>query len=73
MNNSETQMSVLEAAVSNLSINDVVDDHNPDLFAIVYAVDDVESFGEFIKATRIICGLFMFTLFFFGFFGPYKR
>ena len=48
VNNSETQMSVLESAVSDLSINDVVEDHNPDLFVMVYAVDDPESFGKFI-------------------------
>ena len=45
VNNSEAQMSVLEASVSDLS--DVVDDHNPDCFVIVYAVDDMESFGKF--------------------------
>ena len=49
MNNSETQMSVLEGAVSDLSITDVVEDHNPDIFVIVYAVDDPESFGKFIE------------------------
>ena len=53
VNNSETQMSVLEAAVSDLSINDVVEDHNPDLFVIVYAVDDTESFGKFIEVIII--------------------
>ena len=42
-------MSVLESAVSDLSINDVVEDHNPDLFVMVYAVDDPESFGKFIE------------------------
>ena len=45
VNNSEAQMSVLEASVSDLS--DMVDDHNPDCFVIVYAVDDMESFGKF--------------------------
>ena len=47
VNNSEAQMSVLEASVLDLSDSDVVDDHNPDCFVIVYAVDDMESFGKF--------------------------
>ena len=47
VNNSEAQMSVLEASGLDLSDSDVVDDHNPDCFVIVYAVDDMESFGKF--------------------------
>ena len=49
MNNSETQMSVLEASVSDLSITDVVEDHHPDVFVLVCAVDDPKSFGKFIE------------------------
>ena len=47
VNNSEAQMSVLEASCLDLSDTDVVDDHNPDCFVIIYAVDDMESFGKF--------------------------
>ena len=39
-------MSVLEAAVSDLTISDIVEDHNPDCFVVVYAVDDLHSFGK---------------------------
>ena len=46
VNNKETQMSVLEAAVSDLTISDMVEDHNPDCFVVVYAVDDLQSFGK---------------------------
>ena len=35
-----------EPAVSDLTAKDIVEDHNPDLFLIVYAVDDVESFSK---------------------------
>ena len=47
VNNSETQMSVMEASVSDLSVCEMVEEHNPDCFVIVYAVDDAESFGMF--------------------------
>ena len=47
VNNSEAQMSVLSASGLDLSDSDMVDDHNPDCFVIVYAVDDMESFGMF--------------------------
>jgi hypothetical protein len=47
VNNSETQMSVMEASVSDLDICEMVDNHNPDCFVIIYAVDDMESFGKF--------------------------
>ena len=46
VNNKETQISVLEAAVSDLTISDIVEDHNPDCFVVVYAVDDLHSFGK---------------------------
>ena len=34
-------------------IDDMVDDHKPDLFIVVYAVDDRESFGNFIEIILI--------------------
>ncbi len=35
-----------EPAVADLTAKDLVEDHNPDCFVIVYAVDDVESFSK---------------------------
>ena len=46
VNNSETEMSVIEASVSDLSVCEMVEEHNPDCYVIVYAVDDIESFGK---------------------------
>jgi hypothetical protein len=37
---------VLEPAVADLTPKDIVEDHNPDCFVMVYAVDDVESFSK---------------------------
>ena len=51
VNNSETEMSVIEASVSDLSVCEMVEEHNPDCYVIVYAVDDIESFGKLWKSS----------------------
>ena len=46
VNNRETQINVTEASFIDTDIQVIVDDHNPDCFVVVYAIDDQESFGE---------------------------
>ena len=46
VNNVRAQLSLVEAD-AEMDVSDVVEEHNPDCYVLVYAVDDVESFGEF--------------------------
>ena len=45
MNNVLVQLSLVEAD-AELAVSDIVEEHNPDCYVLVYAVDDLESFGE---------------------------
>ena len=48
VNNTLTQLSLVEAN-ADINISEMVEEHNPDCYVMVYAVDDVESFGEIEK------------------------
>ena len=45
VNNTLTQMSLVEAS-ADINISEVVEEHNPDCYVMVYAVDDEESFDK---------------------------
>jgi len=45
VNNTLTQMSLVEAS-ADINISEVVEEHNPDCYVMVYAVDDEESFDS---------------------------
>ena len=45
MNNVVAQLSLVEAD-AELAVSEFVEEHNPDCYVLVYAVDDLESFGE---------------------------
>ena len=52
VNNVLAQLSLVEAD-AEMDVSDVVEEHNPDCYVLVYAVDDVESFGEFLKVPLV--------------------
>ncbi|XP_023349355.1 ras-related protein Rap-2a [Eurytemora carolleeae] len=43
VNGEESRLDLIEAAVEDLTVKEVVEDQNPDCFVIVYAVDDKDS------------------------------
>ena len=45
VNNVLAQLSLVEAD-AELAVSEIVEEHNPDCYVLVYAVDDLESFGE---------------------------
>ena len=45
VNNVLAQLSLVEAD-AELAVSDIVEEHNPDCYVLVYAVDDLDSFGE---------------------------
>ena len=47
VNNVLAQLSLVEAE-AEADVSNIVEEHNPDCFVLVYAVDDVDSFGEFL-------------------------
>jgi len=44
VNGNESRLDLIEPAVSDLTVREVVDDCNPDCMIVVYALDDKESF-----------------------------
>ena len=48
VNNSLTHLSLIEITTDN-DINEMVEETNPDCYVLVYAVDDIESFGDTTK------------------------
>ena len=52
VNNVLAQLSLVEAD-AEMDVSDIVEEHNPDCYVLVYAVDDIESFGEFLQATLV--------------------
>jgi len=46
VNGEESRLDLIEPAVEDLTVGEVVDDHNPDCIVVVYAVDDRESFSK---------------------------
>ena len=46
VNNILSHISMIEAN-SDISLADTIEDQNPDCFVLVYAVDDLLSFGKF--------------------------
>ena len=60
VNNVLAQLSLVEAD-AEMDVSDIVEEHNPDCYVLVYAVDDIESFGEFLQASFHV---FSFLIFF---------
>jgi len=46
VNGEESRLDLIEPAVEDLTVGEVVDDHNPDCVVVVYAVDDRDSFSK---------------------------
>ena len=60
VNNSLTHLSLIEITTDN-DITEKVEETNPDCYVLVYAVDDIESFGPFLQES---CHKFSFLIFF---------
>ena len=59
VNNVLAQLSLVEAD-AEMDVSDIVEEHNPDCYVLVYAVDDIESFGEFLQASFHVFSFFIF-------------
>jgi len=46
VNGEESRLDLIEPAVEDLTVREVVEDQNPDCIVVVYAVDDKDSFGN---------------------------